>query len=425
MGARIDRTRLLPAALAAADRERRALALDLLEAALDAVDPGAATLRGIEAARAAGIALDGCTLFAFGKAARSMAEAALSSVRVRQGIVLCLDDTPLHPLVVHRAGHPLPSPDAPAHGAELLALARSLGPDDVALCLVSGGGSAMLELPRQGVALASIAEATRLLNEAGASIHKLNAVRRGLSQVKSGRLAAALAPARVVNILISDVPGNDLSVIASGPTVAPPADAPDARAVVEHYALGDRLPPDVLRAIAAAEPVERVEVESFLAADNATARHAVIERAAALGLSAVEQELGGIARDAGPRLYADALERLAADSALGAVVAGGETRVEVQGSGRGGRNQELALAVLGVYRGGLIATLGSDGIDGASDAAGALVDAAAVAEARRRGLDAARFLADNDSHRFFAELGTQLVTGPTGTNVADLCLVLR
>ncbi len=428
----IDRTRLFDATLSAAVRERRALSLDLLEAGLAAVEPGAATRRGIEAARAAGIDLDGCTIFAFGKAARRMAEAALACVRVERGIVLGPDQDPRRaggresgPLSVHQAGHPLPSPDAPRHGAEVLAVARSLGAGDVALCLVSGGGSAMLELPRPGVLLGSIAEATRLLNEAGADIAELNAVRRCLSALKGGRLAAALVPARVVNVLISDVPGNDLSVIASGPSVPPPSGAPDARAVVERYALRDRLPPDVLHAIDAPEPVDRVAVESFLAADNATARHAVVARASELGLAAVERELAGAARDAGPRLYAEALERFAADPALGAVVAGGETTVEVRGSGRGGRNQELALAVFAAFQGGLVATLGTDGVDGSSDAAGALVDEAAVIEAGRQGLDPTRFLADNDSHRFFARLGTQIRTGPTGTNVADLCVVLR
>jgi len=423
----IDRTRLLAGSVPAAARERRGLALDLLDAALARVEPHAATRRGLEAARAAGIDLDGCTLLAFGKAARGMAEAALAEVRVARGIVLGFHEGRLGPLVMHRAGHPLPCPDAPAHGSEVLSLARSLGAGDVALCLVSGGGSAMLELPRQGVALASVAETTRLMNEAGASIAELNAVRRALSQLKGGRLAAALAPARVVNVLISDVPAGDLSVIASGPSVPPAPGAPDARAVIERYGLRGSLPADALGALDAPEPVESVPAQSFLAADNADARRAVVARASELGVRCAEhpRELSGIAREAGPRLYESALSRFAAEPALHAVIAGGETTVEVHGSGRGGRNQELALAVLAAYQSGLVATLGTDGIDGSSDATGALVDEAAAGEAQRLGLDPARFLADNDSHAIFADLGTQLRTGPTGTNVADLCLILR
>lgn len=386
MPARIENRDALIAGAAPALRARRALALDLLDAALDAVEPRRATVAALARARGAGIGLDGCTLIAFGKAARAMAEGALAACGVRRGIVVGFEEGALGPLALRRGAHPLPAPDAPRVGAEVLALARSLGPGDVALCLVSGGGSAMLELPRPGVTMAEIADVTARLNAGGAPIEELNRARAALSQLKGGGLARAMNGATIVNVVLSDVPGGALDVVASGPTLAP----------------GTR---------------------DFVAADNTTARRAMVELARSRGLRVDDTPgfLRGEARAAGPRWVRES----AAMPDLDGRVHGGETVVTVHGGGRGGRNQELALAVLAQGVGGLLATLGTDGIDGASDAAGALVDEGVVATLAEQGLDARAFLDDNDSDALFRAVKTQLITGRTGTNVADVCLFLR
>ncbi len=386
MPAHIENRDALIAGAPPALRARRALALDLLDAALDAVEPRRVTVAAIERARAVGLALDGCTLFAFGKAARAMAEGALAACRVRRGIVVGFEEGALGPLALRRGAHPLPARDAPRVGAEVLALARSLGPGDVALCLVGGGGSAMLELPRPGVTMAEIAAVTARLNAGGAPIEELNRARAALSQLKGGGLARAMNGATIVNVVLSDVPGGALDVVASGPTLAP-------------------------------------GTHDFVAADNTTARRAMVELARARGLRIDDTPgfLRGEARDVGPRW----LRESAALADLDGRVHGGETVVTVRGHGRGGRNQELALATLVAGTIGLFAALGTDGVDGASDAAGALVDPAVAATLAAEGLDARASLADNDSDALFRAVKTQLITGRTGTNVADVCLFLR
>lgn len=357
--------------------ERRRRALDAVDAALNAVEPGRVTRAGLGILADQGVRLDGCVVFAFGKAARGMAEAVLAEVPVRSGLVLGFEEGRLGPLRLVRAGHPVPLIDAAERGGEVLDLARSLGPGDVALCLVSGGGSAMLELPRPGFTLPDIRRRTRELLRADVDIGQLNRVRASMSLLKGGGLARAMSPAAVVNLVISDVPGHGPEVVASGPTVVPGA-------------------------------------RTLVVADNSTARDAA---AWALGLEPDPVSTRGVAAEAGRAFYAGT-------SARGRV-AGGETTVVVSGGGRGGRNQEFVLGAAAGFEDGLLLSVGTDGVDGSSDAAGALLDEVVFREARRLGLDPSRSLADNDSDRFFAAAGGQIHTGPTGTNVADLHLCLR
>lgn len=393
------------------DRARRERALLLAEAALDAVEPGRATREALARIERAGGRLDGATLFAFGKASVPMARAAAASVRLAGGIVVALEPAEIDGLDVVRGAHPIPASDAAETGAEVLARARALGPGDVALCLVSGGGSSMLELPVEGVSMAELARVTRALLHRGADIAELNAVRRGLSQLKGGGLARAMNGARVFNVVLSDVPGHPPELVASGPTCAPPLGAPDPRDVLVRYGLGD-----VVRHLVLPSPPSTTIITE-IAADNAAARRAIVKRAAELGVALDDREgfFSGEARALGAGL--GARDR--------GWVWGGETTVTVRGHGRGGRNQELVLGALaGGWTRGLLLAFGTDGIDGTSDAAGALVDPAAVARARALGLDPERALATNDAYSFFDALGTALVCGPTGTNVADLCLYL-
>jgi hydroxypyruvate reductase len=403
----------------------RVIALDLADAVLDAVDPVVSCGRAVDALVAHGVVHDGCLLLAFGKAAIGMTEAALARLSPSAGIVLAprvpADAIQCPSVVVRLAGHPEPAADAAARGREVLSLVRGLGPDDVVLCLVSGGGSAMLEVPAPGVSLADLVGATRQLLAGGATISELNAVRACLSDVKGGRLAAAIRPARIVNVVIADAPSRPLSIVASGPTMAPFDDGTDPIEVAERYGL----PASVLRAVrtGAARPRPIVgEVRTVVAADNGTARAAAMAEARQKGLSVVELEdaASGEARAFGPEFV-----RRARATGADVVVAGGETTVRVTGAGRGGRNQELVASVADIVEDDLVMALGTDGVDGASEHAGAVIDLPTIVRARAMNMSAAEALADNDTEPFFARTGSALVTGPTGTNVADVCVFVR
>lgn len=404
---RIDRHRLLGEELPAAVRARRRTALDLAEAALGAVDPERAVRAELERRRRAGP----FTLFAFGKAAVAMTRGAVGTVALAGGVVVAPAPARFDGLTAFVGSHPDPAPDAAETGRAFLAAADALGPADAALCLVSGGGSSLLERPRAPFTLEALSRLARALRERGADIAELNAVRRRVSEIKGGGLARRIAPAPILNLVVSDVPGWPPEVVASGPTCAPPADAPSAESVLARYGLERPLPPPLEGALP--------RIETVVVADSSTARRAVVEAAGARGL-----EIGD--RDgffAGP---AHALGRaLARERASVAWVWGGETTVRVRGGGRGGRNQEVALGALAAgWTGGLLLVLGTDGVDGASPAAGALVDEAVVAAVRERGLDPERALADNDSFALLDRVGATLSTGPTGTNVADLAIYL-
>ncbi len=416
MSPQFDRERLLRE-VSGPDRRRRARALELAELALAAIEPGAATERAM--ARLG--PLDGATLFAFGKAALPMARAAVRHVALAGGVVVAPrpslgsppESVPDPEVQLLWGTHPDPADDALETGRAVLARARALGADDTALCLVSGGGSSLLELPAGTVTLAELVRVTGDLRERGASIDELNAVRRVLSRLKGGGLAAAMAPARIRNVIVSDVAPNPPSVVASGPTSLPPEDAPDPVEVLERYAVP--MPESVRTRLAVDRRVPAMDVRTELAADVFTARAAV--RAADSSIRDRPGTFAGEARELGARLAAEAGD--------GAWVWGGETTVAVRGTGVGGRNQEVALGALASgWSRGLLLCIGTDGIDGASDAAGALIDPASQNEMRRRGLDPAAALAANDATPFFDAIGTTLRCGPTGTNVADVAIYL-
>jgi len=287
----------------------------------------------------------------------------------------------------------------------------------------------MLELPVDGVDAEAMREATRALLASGAPIEVVNAVRRRLSRIKGGRLAEAAFPARVVNVVLSDVPGRGPAVAASGPTLPDPEDV-DVRAELARYGLDRALPESVRVALARARSPVPAEVfrsvVTEVAADNRTARLAMVDEAARRGLSLVDRSgfASGEARSTGARFHREARDAVAGRDLAG-VVWGGETTVTVTGGGRGGRNEEAVLGAVDGYSDGLVLSVGTDGIDGSSEAAGALLDAEVVERARALGLDASEHLVDNDADAFFRAAGGRIVTGPTGTNVADVCLYLR
>jgi len=340
-------------------------------------------------------------------------------------------------LEVIEAAHPVPDAAGVAAAQRALDSVRGLSADDRVLVLLSGGGSALLALPAPGVAFADKQAVTRALLASGAAIDEINCVRKHLSAIKGGRLALAAAPARVLTLAISDVPGDDPAVIASGPTVADPSTLADARAILERYKIEA---PGSVRA-ALADPgnetpkpgdarLARAEMRIVATAADALGAAAAVAREAGYAPLVLGDAIEGEAREA-----ARVLGGIALACARGAgplkppcvLVSGGETTVTVRGGGRGGRNAEfllaLAIALRGVPNIHAIAC-DTDGIDGSEDNAGALVLADSLERAQATGLDARRHLADNDAYGYFAALGDLVVTGPTRTNVNDFRAIL-
>jgi len=353
-----------------------------------------------------------------------MAREALSLVEVEGGIVHCFESGMLGPLRLERCGHPLPVAEAAEQGGRMLDFARSLGADDDVLVLLSGGASAMLEAPVAGIQLDELRQTTEVLLKSGANIGEINTIRRCLSRTKGGRLLEALHPARVFNLIISDVPGQPPSVVSSGPTL-PPAGG-RAEDVVARYGLQEDLPDSVLTALRAnsgrawKEP-EGLRLRTLVVADNDSAVEALVAAGMRMGLDLkrAPTSVVGEAREA-----AIAFQREAVSLEGDGYVGGGECIVTVRGEGRGGRAQEFVLAAAGAASVGLVAALGTDGIDGMSAAAGALCDEHALA-ACGEDFTPGAYLDHNDSDGFFSRVGTQLITGRTGTNVSDIYLFLR
>lgn len=353
-------------------------------------------------------------LLAIGKAAAAMAEVAEAQwLGPLTGLAVAPHGAKarLRAIDFATAAHPVPDQASVDAAHRLLALATDAGPDDLVLVLLSGGASALACLPVDGLALEEKRRITAELLRSGKSIDEINCVRRHLSRIKGGRLGAAAQPARLVSLAISDVVGDDPRAIGSGPTVADPTTIEDAKAI-----LGANFP--------WAESVEPEEAEGWRAvyrviAGNDHALAAAAAEADRLGYAVVL--LGactGEARDVARR-HAELARRIERRTAL---ISGGELTVTVNGAGRGGPNQEYALALALALSDERFTALAADadGIDGCGPAAGAFVDGATVT----RGAGAAQVLADNDSGAFFAALGDAFVTGPTGTNVNDLRIIL-
>jgi len=414
----------------------RDLLLKMFEAAIEATQPEHCVPAHLPAAPGRGRVL----VIGAGKASAAMARAVerhwpgpLSGLVVtRYGYAV-----PCERIEIVEAAHPVPDAAGLAAAERMMALVRGLGPEDTVICLVSGGGSALLPLPLDDITLEDKQMVNRALLACGATIGEMNCVRRHLSGIKGGRLGAACHPARVVTLLISDVPGDDPCDIASGPTVGDPSTCADALAIVERY--GIALPAKV-RAV-----LESGRGESVKPDDPRLARCET--RMIATPQMALEAA-AAVARDAGiaPHILGDAIEGEARD--VGKVMAGiarqvarhgqpfappcvllsgGETTVTVRGGGRGGRNVEFLLA-LGLAldgRPGIHALAGdTDGVDGQEEIAGALLAPDTLARAWERGIRPADALQDNDGHGFFGALGDAVVTGPTLTNVNDFRAVL-
>jgi hydroxypyruvate reductase len=380
-----------------------------------------------------------------GKASGSMAQAAeavLDGVAI-DGLVVVKELREPGPRRVRvvDAGHPIPDARGEAAAAEILRLARAAGPDSLVLCLISGGASALTPAPVPKVTLAEKQAATRLLLECGATINELNAVRKHLSRLKGGQLARVAHPAPVVSLLLSDVIGDPLDVIASGPTAPDPTTFGDALGILDRFGLRARLPSSVrahLEGGARGEAEETPKpgdpalagVTNVVIGNNGLVVDAAVAEARRVGLTPclLTRRLQGEAREVA-RVFAALLDETARGGLVqgrpACLIAGGETTVTIRGRGTGGRCQEFALALvpeLASMRDVVVLAAGTDGSDGPTDAAGAVVDTTTLERARGKGMDARRALAENDSHPFFAALGDLVMTGPTGSNLMDLYL---
>ena len=371
-----------------------------------------------------------------GKASAAMAEVVeREMLGIAGGLVVTRygHGAPTRTIEVLEAAHPVPDGSGAEAARRALALVEDLSADDLLLCLLSGGGSALLACPAAGISLEDKQTTTLALLRSGATISELNCVRKHLSGIKGGRLAVAAAPARIVTLAISDVPGDDPAVIASGPTVADPTTREEARAVIENY--GIAAPASVTKHLCAAAAETPKPGDPRLGAAHAVivgaAKDALAAAAAACesrGYRAVllGDAIEGESRDVA-RAHADCARRHAAEGGRVAILSGGETTVSVRGSGRGGPNTEYALALALALDGapGVTAlACDTDGIDGSGDNAGAAIGPDTLARARAAGLDAAARLEDNDSYGFFAGLGDLFTTGPTRTNVSDFRAIL-
>jgi glycerate 2-kinase len=338
-------------------------------------------------------------------------------------------------ITIMEAGHPVPDENSMRGARAIADLARQATERDLVICLISGGGSALLTLPVPGLTLATLQSLTDALLRSGATINELNTVRKHCSLIKGGHLARLVAPATLVSLVLSDVVGDPLDVIASGPAVPDPTTTMDAQGVLERYgAPWGFEPPEGLRLHETPKPGDPAfeGVQHIIVGSNRLAALAATERARQLGFCTlllstyVEGEAREVARVAaalakGIRAHNDPVPPPAC------LVWGGETTVTMRGVGRGGRNQELALAAALALDGWpdvLVMALASDGTDGPTDAAGAIVTGNTAARARALGLDPLASLETNDSYPFFDSLGALIRTGPTGTNVNDLLFIL-
>ncbi len=436
--------------------ELRQSARAIFDAAVRAVDPAEAIRRhlvrgggrlsigreDVDLARVGQIAVVG-----MGKAGAPMAAAVeeILGDRIVRGVVVTKYGhvQPTRTIRIHEAGHPVPD-DAGIAGAQaVLDRVAGLGPDDLVLVLISGGGSALTPAPVEGISLAEKQSLTKALLACGADIREMNTLRKHISRIKGGQLARAAAPARVFTLILSDIVGDPLDAIASGPTVPDPRTYADGLAILDKYGIRQQIPASIrthLEAGAAGRIPETpkpddplfARVKSVMVASNIQALEAAKAEAQRLGFQAMilSSFVEGETREIARMHAALALEARASGNPMtppACLITGGETTVTLKGNGKGGRNQEFALAAALDIAGlpdAVVLSAGTDGTDGPTDAAGALADGNTVARAIALGLRPRAALDANDAYPFFERLGDLVMTGPTRTNVMDVRLVL-
>ena len=428
----------------------------MFDAALRAADPAAATMRHVvrdgNCLNIGGVPcdldlFDGIYVVGAGKAGAMMAGAMESilgdrlaggAVNVKYG-----HTTPLRRVELVEAGHPLPDAAGVEGTAKIAGLLERLGEDDLVFCLLSGGGSALMPLPVEGVTLAEKQAVTGRLLQCGATINEINTIRKHISRVKGGQLARLASPARMVSLVLSDVIGDPLDVIASGPTVPDESTYSDCRAILKRFHLEHELPPSVIRHLDAGmegtepetpgpgDPVFN-RTQNVMIANNRQALDTARNEAEKRGYNTLvlSSSIDGETREIA-RVYSAMAREIAQHGdpvrSPACVISGGETTVTLKGGGKGGRNQEFVLAAAAGIEGlerTVVFSAGTDGTDGPTDAAGAVADGQTLARAAEKGLAADACLDDNDAYHFFEPLGDLVMTGPTHTNVMDLRLLL-
>jgi glycerate 2-kinase len=430
----------------------RRQALLIFRAALEAAEPSQAVLRHVRLQ--GGVLIAGRKRYPLktfrnvyvvgaGKAGAKMARAVerLLDKRITGGLINVKHGhtAALRRIQINECGHPIPDRDGELGARRIAQIASQAGASDLIICLISGGASALLPLPAAPVTLEEKQAVTRLLLNSGANIHQINCVRKHLSALKGGQLARLAYPAALLTLILSDVIGDDLDVIGSGPTAPDRSTLADARAILEHFAIWNQAPPSVRKRLNATaeetpKPGDRIfrKVQNLIVGSNRIAVDAAAGRARELGFRTMvlTTSLEGEAREVARVHAAIAREIRGSGRPLrppACIISGGETTVTIQGDGLGGRNQEFTLAAahdLAGVTGVLILSAGTDGTDGPTDAAGAFADGTTLARAQASGLSIRESLASNDSYNFFDSLGDLIRTGPTGTNVADVQIVL-
>jgi glycerate 2-kinase len=359
---------------------------------------------------------------------------------VKEGHSVSERDCGMGKIALFEAAHPVPDQRGAAATLGLIKLLEQAGPEDLVICLISGGGSALLTAPAPGLDLYDLQALTRSLLASGADINQINTLRKHLDEIKGGGLARLAAPATVITLILSDVVGDSLDIIASGPTVPDPSTFAQAWQILEQYRLLEQTPPAILNRLERGrkgllpdtpKPGDALfnRVQNLIVGSNRQAAHAAEQQALAEGIHPflLTTSLRGEARQAG-RALAGLAQQLSSPTARdfpqpSCLICGGETTVTLQGSGLGGRNQELALAAvegLAGLDGFILVTLATDGGDGPTPAAGAVVTDSSLSRAQRLRLVPAAFLEKNDSYHFFQSLDDLLMPGPTLTNVNDL-----
>jgi len=435
--------------------EQRRTAVEVMQAALEAVDPYQAVRRHLrldgeqlvtDVASYDLDAIERVWVVGGGKAGAPMVRAVedLLGERIGGGHVNVKYGHALstHIVRIQEAGHPVPDQAGIDGSLAIVDILEQAGANDLVICLISGGGSALMSLPMQPVSLADMQTLTSQLLAAGATINEINAIRKHLEQLKGGRLAQLAQPAAVLSLILSDVVGNPLDVIASGPTVPDTSTYRDAWAIIERYGLAQEIPGTIAKVLRSGCDGGRPDTpkpgdpaleraQNVIIASNSLAADAARLKAEELGLNTLflTSYLQGEAREIAQVLVAIARE--IRDSGLpvpapACVILGGETTVTLRGKGKGGRNQEMALAAALAMEGlddCLIACLATDGTDGPTDATGGVADGTTVRRGQDLGLDAHAHLGKNNAYPYLAAISDLLMTGPTQTNVNDLALI--
>lgn len=447
----------LPATLASCKRGREIWGI--FQEALRAVDPKEAVRRnmclGGDTLHVGGRSyelkdFDRIFVVGGGKAGAPMAAAVeeilgdritAGTVNVKYDHLLPPDEMPRR-IAIREAGHPTPDENGRNGVERMFELLTGLTERDLVICVISGGGSALMVLPQPGIALTDMQQLTRSLLRCGATINEMNAVRKHLDLFKGGQLARRAEPAQVVSLILSDVVGNPLDVIASGPTAPDTSTFAEAVRVLKDGGVWDEIAPVIKQRLEAGLAGDIPEnpkandplfdrVNNVIVGSNELAALAAIQHAEMLGFNAqlLSTYVEGEAREVARVLSGLAKELVCHNRPLArpaCLIAGGETTVHIRGTGRGGRNQELALASaisLDGWADVMIASFATDGTDGPTNAAGALATGQTAAQGRRKGLDAGEYLARNDSYNYFRNIGDLLFTGPTNTNVNDLIFI--